>query len=113
MPQCTTPETIGRQFGVGKNAIIRRFKKLGVEPFNLNHKLYFLNSDIDLLREKKRISILTTTVERFHIIEYFLSNKHNGSKVIADFLDISVRKVDRVISDYFNAGSFVVIQSKL
>ena len=63
---------IANQLNKSKETIIKRFASVHIEPLDLNHKLWYLKSDVALIKEMKITYVHSTLKERFSILEYFL-----------------------------------------
>ncbi len=104
---------LANQLNLSKNTIIERFKKLDIEPLNLNHKLYYLKSNVDLLRTMKNPRNFITPNERFAIVEYFLTHRNNTALDLQKVFFIPQRRIDRIITEYLNNGFCVIAPSKM
>jgi transcriptional antiterminator len=104
---------LANQLNLSKNTIIERFKKLEIEPLNLNHKLYYLKSNVDLLGTMKNPRNFITPNERFAIVEYFLTHRNNTALDLQKVFFIPQRRIDRIITEYLNNGFCVIAPSKL
>jgi len=104
---------LANQLNLSKNTIVERFKKLDIEPLNLNHKLYYLKSNVDLLRIMKNPRNFITPNERFTIVEYFLTHRNNTALDLQKVFFIPQRRIDRIITEYLNNGFCVIAPSKM
>lgn len=104
---------IGNQLKLSKNTVVKRFQSIHIEPLNVNHKLYFLRSDIKLLKDVKTTINHVTPNERFAVLEYFLSNRENRSSDLEKVFFIPQRRIDRIISEFFKNDMCVIAPSKL
>ena len=104
---------IANQLDLNKVTIIKRFESLGIQPLNLNHKLYYLKSDIKYLKGFKVKRNLVTPAERFAILEYFLSNRENSASDLEKVFFIPQPRIDRIITDYLKNDYCVTVPSKM
>lgn len=104
---------IAIKFKVQKNTVINRFKKLGIEPVEINKKFYYSIEDSKMFEKTKQQKNIITTNERFSVIEYFLSNRNNSSLDLTKVFFIHQRRIDRIISDYLNNDKCIIISSKM
>jgi hypothetical protein len=104
---------IANKLGLDRNTVISRFRKLDIEPLNLNNRLYYLNSDVYLLKTVKKPRNLVSANERFAIVEYFLTHRNNSALDLETVFFISQRRIDRILSEYFDNGMCITVPSKL
>ena len=104
---------LANQFRVSKQTIVKRFDKLDIQPLNLNHKLYYLKSNIDLLNGMKNPRIFITPNERFAIVEYFLTHRDNRAMDIEKVFFIPQHRIDRILSEYLKNDLCITVPSKL
>lgn len=104
---------LANQLNLNKNTIVERFKKLDIQPLNLNHKLYYLKSNVDLLKTMKNPRNFITPNERFTILEYFLSNRENSASDLEKVFFIPQHRIDRIITEFLNNGFCVIAPSKM
>jgi DNA-binding MarR family transcriptional regulator len=104
---------IANRLGISKNTVVKRFAKMDIEPLNLNHKLYFLKSDIEVIKDAKRPVNHITPNERFAILEYFFSHRDNRASDLQKVFFIPQSRIDRIISEFFKNDFCVIAPSKL
>ena len=104
---------IANQLRLNKDTVMYRFNKMGIQPLKLNNKLYYLRSDIDLLKEMKNTRNFITPNERFSILEYFLSNRGNSASDLEKVFFIPQHRIDRIITEFLNNGFCVIAPSKM
>lgn len=104
---------IADKLKLDKNTIIKRFDNIGIQPLNLNHKLYYLKSDISYLSGAKVKRNIIRPAERFAVLEYFLSNRENSASDLEKVFFISQRRIDRIITDYLKNDYCVTVPSKM
>ena len=113
MANYVTAIDIADKFRISKNTVVERFAKLDIQPLNLNHKLYYLRSNIDLLKTMKNPRNFITPNERFTILEYFLSNRENSASDLEKVFFIPQHRIDRIITEFLNNGFCVIAPSKM
>jgi hypothetical protein len=104
---------LANQFRVSKQTIVKRFDKLDIQPLNLNHKLYYLKSNIDLLNGMKNPRIFITPNERFAVVEYFLTHRDNRAMDLEKVFFIPQHRIDRILSEYLKNDLCITVPSKL
>jgi len=104
---------LANQLNLSKQTIVKRFEKLDIQPLNLNHKLYYLKSNINLLKTMKNPRNFITPNERFAVVEYFLTHRYNRTMDLEKVFFISQRRIDRIITDFLKNNMCVTAPSKL
>lgn len=104
---------IADRLNLSKSTVVNRFKKLGIEPMDLNHKLWYLKSDIEMLKTMKNTRNFIKPSERFAIIEYFLSTRNNSVTDLQNVFFIPQQRIDRIITDFLNNGMCITVPSKM
>ena len=104
---------LANQLRISKNTVVQRFNKLDIQPLNLNNKLYYLKSNIDLLKTMKNPRNFITPNERFAIVEYFLTYRDNRAMDLEKVFFIPQHRIDRIISEYLKNDLCITVPSKL
>lgn len=113
MAHYATALDIASQFRISKQTVIKRFEKLDIQPLNLNHKLYYLKSNVDLLKTMKNPRNFITPNERFAIVEYFLTHRENTALDLEKVFFIPQHRIDRILSEYLKNDLCITVPSKL
>lgn len=113
MAKHTNLTDIANQLNLSKSTVISRFEKLNIQPLNLNHKLWYLSTDVESIRKMKTSVNYITPIERFSILEYFLSHRDNGASDLEKVFFIPQFRINRIISDYLKNGMCVTVPSKM
>ena len=113
MAHYVTALDIASQLRISKNTVVQRFDKLDIQPLNLNHKLYYLKSNIDLLKTMKNPRKFITHNERFAIVEYFLTHRDNRAMDLEKVFFIPQHRIDRILSEYLKNDLCITVPSKL
>ena len=104
---------IASELKISRYTVVEGFRKLDIQPLNLNHKLYYLKSNIELLKNVKKPRILINSNERFAIVEYFLTHRDNRAMDLEKVFFISQRRIDRILSDYLKNNMCITVPSKM
>ena len=104
---------IANMFNLNKGTVINRFKKLDIDPVEVNRRYYYSTEDVKHFEKAKPTYNLITPNERFSIIEYFLSHRINSSLDLTKVFFIPQHRIDRIISEYLNSNNCVTISSKM
>ena len=113
MANYVTAIDIADKLRISKNTVVDRFDKLDIQPLNLNHKLYYLRSNIDLLKTMKNPRKFITHNERFAIVEYFLTHRDNRAMDIEKVFFIPQHRIDRILSEYLKNDLCITVPSKM
>ena len=113
MAHYVTAIDIANKFRISRQTVVKRFEKLDIQPLNLNQKLYYLNSNIDLLHTMKNPRNFITTKERFAIVEYFLTHRDNRSMDLEKVFFIPQHRIDRILSEYLKNDLCITVPSKM
>ena len=113
MAHYVTAIDIANKFRISRQTVVKRFEKLDIQPLNLNQKLYYLNSNIDLLHTMKNPRNFITPKERFAIVEYFLTHRDNRAMDLEKVFFISQPRIDRILSEYLKNDLCITVPSKM
>ena len=104
---------IANKLNLHKGTVISRFKKLDIDPVEVNRRYYYSIENVKHFEKAKPSYNLITPNERFLVIEYFLSHRDNSSLDLTKVFFIPQHRVDRIISEYLNNNNCVTISSKM
>ena len=113
MAHYVTAIDIANKFRISRQTVVKRFEKLDIQPLNLNQKLYYLNSNVDLLHTMKNPRNFITPNERFAIVEYFLTHRDNRAMDIEKVFFIPQHRIDRILSEYLKNDLCITVPSKM
>ena len=114
MENYLSTKDIALQLNKAPSYINEKFRVNGVKPIKISRQFYYNKKDIGVLHNKVRFkSNMIPSNERLLIVEYFLSNRYNSALDIARLSNVSERRINRIITDFFKNDNCVIAESKI